>query len=65
MKYHLPDYIKVEPGPDGVSIVTAKISSDKVESFLSLVSEMEHVLRFFKVKTRSCEAMYKAHINRG
>lgn len=60
MNFYLMDHIKIEPGEDGISVVTAKVPSYMVGEILSLITNMEHIARVLRTKTRSMEAISKA-----
>lgn len=60
MRLFMSEYVTVEPGEDGVSIITARIPSHMFTEVMELADQLLYMARFLRTKSRAAEAISKA-----
>lgn len=59
-EYDILGSITYEPGPDGITIVTARIPSHAVREVMYFLQSLVLMTRVVNMKCRASEAIYKA-----
>lgn len=60
MPFYMHEHAKVEPGSDGISIITVKVPSHMVAEVVDLLDRLLYMARWFRTRTRAADAIFRA-----